>query len=301
LTGTRTIVLAGPTASGKSSLALALAARLEGDVICGDSRQVYARMQIGAAGPTDDERAAAPHRGYGEVEPAARFDAARFIEATDAHIRAAHEAGRAAIVVGGAGMYLRALRFGLEDVPPRDDDVRARLEAEPIEALYARLQSEDPESAAAIQSKDPVRLVRALEILELTGEKPSELRRSHFNRPPRLEASWLLLWPEREWLYARINARAAAMFDEGLIEEALALRAHLGPRHALLETMGYREALALRDGSLSRDEAIAETRKRHRNYAKRQLTWFKKETWWSRLEIPPLPTAEGIEALLPGV
>jgi len=130
---------------------------------------------------------------------------------------------------------------------------------------------------------DEVRIERALEIFQLTGKKPSELRKSHAAVSPRLEAKWLLLWPKREILWSNIEKRVRHMFDNGLVEEALALKNRVKLKTTILQTMGYEEALLLADGFLSKEEAIEKTCIRHRQYAKRQMTWFKKEIWWEKI------------------
>lgn len=282
------VVLAGPTASGKSGLALALAERLGGEIVCADSRQVYEGMVIGAAGPSEDERRRARHVGYHEVPPEERYDAGRFLADTDRFVREVSARGHLPILVGGSGLYLRSWRHGLSDVPARDDEVRARLERElerdGVEALHARLAREDPDAAREIQPRDPVRVVRALEILEVSGQRPSELRKSHGSDDVRVHARWLLLEAPMEWLTARLEQRAREMFEAGLVDEAVALRERLGPGHPLLGTMGYEEALLLAEGTLDEERALATLVRRQRQYARRQRTWFRKERWWTRLD-----------------
>lgn len=281
------LVIAGPTAAGKSALALALAAsEPAGVVVCADSRQVYEGMRVGTAAPDADELTRAPHAGYNVVPPEERYDAGRFLQDTDRLVEEVQRAGRRPILVGGSGLYLRSWRFGLSDVPARDDAVRERLEREVEEqgapALHARLKERDPASADRIEANDPIRVVRALEILEVTGERPSALRRSHAETPPRVDARWLLLEAEASWLRPRLRARVAAMFERGLVDEACALRERLGPGHRLLSTMAYEEALAVADGALPRADAVEIIEKRQWQYARRQRTWFKKEPWWER-------------------
>lgn len=289
------VVLAGPTASGKSGLAAALARALDGVVVCADSRQVYEGMVIGAAAPSEEERALVPHLGYNTVPPEERYDAARFLRDTDQAVTEVQASGRVPLLVGGSGLYLRCWRYGLSDVPARDDAVRARLEREVetdgVEALYTRLSVTDPEAARGIKPTDPIRVVRALEIHEVTGRPASELRVSHAANEPRVDAHWLLLDAPPEWLVPRLERRAQAMFHEGLVDEARALRARLGPDHPLLKTMGYEEALLLADGTLDERAGLERIAIRQRQYAKRQRTWFKKEPWWERLDArdPDLP------------
>lgn len=282
------IVLAGPTGSGKSGLALALAERLGGEVVCADSRQVYEGMIIGAAAPSHDDKRRAPHVGYNVVPPEDRYDASRFLEDTDRYVAEVQRRGHTALLVGGSGLYLRSWRYGLADVPRRDDEVRARLEAElsalGVDALHARLAAVDPDAARDIQPGDPIRVVRALEIFEVSGKKPSELRQSHGSHEVRVQARWILLEAPSEWLAPRLERRARAMLDEGLVEEAVTLRDRLGAEHPLLRTMGYEEALALAEGALDEERCLEAIFIRQRQYAKRQRTWFKKEPWWTRLD-----------------
>lgn len=281
-------VIAGPTASGKSALAIDLAERLGGEIVCGDSRQVYAGMRVGAAGPSDAERRRVPHHGYHEVDPRETYDAGRFLVDTDRHIADIQARGRVPLIVGGSGLYLRSWRFGLPDVPPSDAAVRARLEAELREqgpgVLHARLQRIDPSGSARIASGDGVRIVRALEIWEVSGRAPSELRPGYEGASPRHEARWLLLEAPAPWLEGRLAARAQEMFAAGLPEEALALVERVGRDHRLLGTMGYEEALGVAEGTLTAAAALERTVTRQRQYARRQRTWFRKETWWTRVD-----------------
>lgn len=279
------VVLAGPTGIGKSAIALALAERLGGEIVCGDSRQVYEGMRIGAAGPSLREQERVPHVGYHVVPPEEAYDAGRFWQDTDAYVQTIQARGRVPILVGGTGMYLRIWRYGLADVPPKDDAIRTRLEAEVelgnLPVLYEKLTFIDPEAAQAIEAQDSVRIVRALEIWELTGRKPSALRRSHGARPPRHRACWFLLDADMAWLSPRLHQRARQMYADGLLEESCALVQRLGEAHSLCKTMGYAEAYAWSLQQSTFDEALERTFRRQRQYAKRQRTWFRKETWWT--------------------
>lgn len=296
----RPLVLAGPTASGKSGLALALAERTGGAIVCADSRQVYRGMRIGTAGPTDAELAAVPHHLFHTRAPTDRLDAAQWALEARATCAALMDAGTWPILVGGTGLYLRALRLGLADAPPKDPAVRAaledRLHTEGLPALFAALQEVDPERAARVGASDAVRIVRALEIVQLTGKPASAQRTWRLDAPPLFDAHWLLLWPQSDWLAKRLKRRAKAMFDDGLVPEATALRAQYGADDALVHTMGYAEALALDDGTMTAEEALAATVKRQRAYAKRQRTWFKKEPWFARLDPAGLTSEDALVA-----
>lgn len=276
------IVLAGPTASGKSALALELAVRLGGELVCADSRQLYQGMRIASAAPSEQERARVPHHFFGEVSPHEVMSAGSWAARADVLVKDIAARGRVAIVVGGTGLYLRAWRVGLQQ--RGDGAVRARLDAEAAQlgtaALHARLVQADPAAAAAISPADRVRVVRALEIFEVTGLPRGAV--DLFALPPRVQASWLLLDAPLDVLEPRMRARAEAMFAIGIVEEARALAAQLPPGHQLLDTIGVKEALDSR--VLSLEAAVAGTTLRTRQYARRQRNWFKKEGWWLRLD-----------------
>lgn len=274
------IVIAGPTASGKSAYALKLAKELDGEIICADSRQIYAGMRIGSAAPSDDELQQVPHHGYGVVDPNSGYDAGQFVADTDQYVNEILSRAKTPILVGGTGLYLRAWRFGLIDVPAKSESLRAKLIEQSSEALYDQLERTDPNSAELISSQDRVRIIRALEIFLTTGRRASELRTGHEGEP-RMEADYRLILPDKEWLWPRIESRVRDMFNSGLVEEASALRAN--SQNHLLKTMGYEEALMFVDGLMSLTQAIERAFIHHRQYAKRQMTWFKKENWWTRI------------------
>jgi len=279
------IVIGGPTGSGKSAYAMSLANQIGGEIICADSRQVYSRMRIGTASPTDEELSLVPHHNFNFISASESYDAARFIRDTDNAVNDILSRNKVPIIVGGTGLYLRCWRYGLSDVPQSDERLRQELKQELAEkglaAFYAELQAIDPESASTISSKDEFRIIRAIEIFKMTGEKASALRRSHFKNP-RQNAEWYVIMPERAALSERLLQRTKRMFEEGLVEEAVALRSELGQSHSMLETMGYKESLAFADGHLTLESAIERTYFRTRQYAKRQMTWFSKEEWWDR-------------------
>jgi tRNA dimethylallyltransferase len=281
------LVLAGPTAVGKSDLAVEIARRCNGLIICGDSRQLYTGMQIGAAAPSLPAKETVPHLGFGSRPADPPQDANGFIRDADGWVKEAQAQGKQPIIVGGAGLYLRAFRYGLDDVPKSDKAIRAALTMELEEyglaALHEKLKLVDPKGAATIHQNDPVRVVRALELFRITGTPPSQLRKSHGGRDVRVQAKWVLLEASMAWLSERLRQRVLEMFSQGLVQEAVALRSLLGGSHRLLDTMGYKEALGLYDGSLTQEEAIQETYRRHRQFARRQRTWFQKETWWQRI------------------
>jgi len=274
------LVLAGPTASGKSALAVALARRLGGEIVNADSQQVYRRLDVGTAKPTAAERAAVPHHLLDAVEPGEGMDAVRWAALADRAIADVAGRGRFPLVVGGTGLYLRALLHGLVEAPGRDPALRARLEAEAAErgrpVLHARLAAVDPAAAARIRPNDLVRVVRALEIAA-GGRLPSELHAAHDFQDQRYAATLLALDPPRPELHARIDCRVVAMFEGGLLEEAAALLARHGGALPARLPIGYAEAAACLGGELSRAEAIRRVQVAHRRYARRQVIWLRRE------------------------
>lgn len=276
----RIAVIAGPTASGKTSLAIALARRVGGEIVNADSQQVYRGLDVGTAKPSAEERAAAPHHLVDVVEPGQGMDAARFAALADEAIAAIASRGRVAVVSGGTGLYLRALLHGVVAAPGRDEALRARLEEEARRlgrpALHARLAALDPRAAARIRPNDLVRIVRALEIAA-GGRLPSELFAEHAFRADRYDASLVALDPPRDELHARIDARVRAMFEGGILDEARALLARFGAALPPKLPIGYPEACAAVRGELDVEEAIRRVQVAHRRYARRQVIWLRKE------------------------
>ncbi len=276
----RVAVIAGPTASGKTALAIALARRTGGEIVNADSQQVYRGLDVGTAKPTPIERAAAPHHLLDVVEPGEGMDAVRFVALADAAIADVAARGAIPIVAGGTGLYLRALLHGVVEAPGRDAALRARLEEEAARlgrpALHARLAELDPEAAARIRPNDLVRIVRALEIAA-GGRRPSELLAAHAFRGDRYDAVLLALDPPRDELRARIDARVRRMFEEGLLDEARALDARLAGAPPPKLPIGYAEAIACVRGALDLGEAIRRVQVAHRRYARRQVIWLRRE------------------------
>jgi tRNA dimethylallyltransferase len=276
----RIVVVAGPTASGKTALAVALAGRIGGEIVSADSQQLYRSLDVGTAKPTPDERRAVPHHLLDVVEPGEGWDAARFVGAADEAIQGIVARGRVPLVVGGTGLYLRALLHGVVPAPGRDPELRARLEEEGRvagrAALHARLAAVDPEAAARIRPNDLVRVVRALEIAA-SGRTQSELFREHAFAEDRYRALILALDPPREVLHRRIDARVEAMFAGGLLEEARALIARFGERIPAKLPIGYAEAIALVRGERDAAEAIRRVQVETRRYARRQIIWLRRE------------------------
>jgi tRNA dimethylallyltransferase len=285
------VAVLGPTASGKSALALALAERTGGEIVACDSQQVYIGMDVGTAKPTADERRRVPHHALDLARPDEPFHAARWAAVARAAIADIVARGRLPIVVGGTGLYYRALVTGLFEAPPPDEAIRARHREEAaaggVEALHARLAAVDPEAAAAIRVRDLVRISRALEIYEQTGVPITTLRRQAAP-PDDLAPTVLLLEPPVAALRARIAARVDQMIAAGFLDEVRALRAAgYGPSCKPLQALGYQQLGAVLDGTATLEAAVAETVQATFKYARRQRTWFRKQEAALRFEGEP--------------
>jgi tRNA dimethylallyltransferase len=276
------IAILGPTASGKSDLALTLAERLGGEIVNYDSVQVYRGFDIGSAKTPEAERRGIGHHLIDILDPSETFSAgayARLARQTLDQIRAR---GNVPVLVGGTGLYLKALLHGLFQGPSRDDDLRRRLErsaqSKPAAHLHRLLDRLDPRSAARIHPNDQPKLVRAIEVRLLEGAPLSSLLERGMAPLEGYRIVRLLLDPPRQAIYERINRRAEAMFANGLVDELRSLLASGVPRDAWpLGALGYRQALAVLEGTISVEQAVEDTAKSTRNYAKRQLTWFRRQ------------------------
>src|SRR5574341_111204 len=276
----RIVVIAGPTAAGKTGLAVALARRVGGEVVSADSQQLYRGLDVGTAKPTDEERRAVPHHLLDVVDAGEGWDAARFIRAADEAIAGIVARGRVPFVVGGTGLYIRALLHGVVEAPGRDPELRARLEAEARElgrpAIHARLAAVDPEAAARIRPNDLVRVVRALE-MAAAGRTQSELFREHAFGEDRYQPLLLALDLPRDELHRRIDTRVEAMFAGGILDEARALVEKLGGRIPPRLPIGYAAAIAVVRGECDAGEAIRRVQADTRRYARRQVGWLRRE------------------------
>ncbi len=279
------VLLMGPTCSGKTALSLALGKLFHGEIISCDSVAVYRGMDLGSAKPTPDEQAQLPHHLIDVCDPSTPFTAGDYSRLARTALAAITARNQLPIVTGGTGLYLRALTMGLFDGPPRQQSLRDRLtrsaQRQPAGWLHRILTRLDPTAAARIHPNDTPKLIRALEICFTA--RTSVTAAFATGRDP-LTGYRLLrigLSPPRAGLYQRINLRAAAMFHNGLVEETRSLLTRFGPVKAL-DALGYRQAVAVLNHQLSLEEAIAAAQQGHRNYAKRQLTWFRREpdTLW---------------------
>ena len=274
----RLIAIAGPTASGKSALALRLAAARDGEIVSCDSLQVYRGLDIGSAKPTRAERDAVPHHLLDVVDPDEAFSAADYARLARAAVADIHARGRRPIVAGGTGLYLRALVSGLFEGPARDEPLRRRLESiadrRGDDRLHAILARVDPEAAARIEPRDRIRVVRALEVYRATGRPIGELQRGGGGGLTGFAVKVLVLDPGREALRPAVEARTDAMLEAGLVEETRALLARY-PEARPLDAIGYRQAAAVvrgaSDVAQARRDIVVETMR----YAKRQRTWFR--------------------------
>ena len=276
------IVVAGPTATGKTELGIRLGEWLIAEgrpttVISADSRQVYRGLDIGTAKVGEADRRRVPHAGLDLVDPDQRFAVSDFTTHADEVLRELAARGGVALLVGGTGLYLRAIARGLDlEALPDDPAVRARLdaefEAEGLEPLATRLRITAPTLAAETHLANPRRVIRALEIAELRGDGPRPRPRGYAGR-----STWIGLDVRGEDHHRRIARRAREQFDAGLIDEALALRDRYDPALPAFSAIGYQEAWAVADGTMTRDEAIDQDARRNIAFAKRQRTWFRAE------------------------
>ena len=276
------LAVVGPTAGGKSALALELARRLGGEIVSCDSMQIYRSMDVGTAKPTPEEQALVPHHLIDILEPEQPFSVNDYVVAAEAAVQDILRRGKLPVLCGGTGLYLDAfLRGGEAETPASDPAVVAELskilEAEGADALHAMLAAVDPESAATVHKNNTRRVLRALEIHRVTGVPKSEWDRRSKELPPRYRTCVLgLAYAEREILYSRIERRVDQMIDMGLVEETQRLleRGVFEVSRTAAGAIGYKELLPYCRGECTLEEAVAELKTATRRYAKRQMTWF---------------------------
>jgi tRNA dimethylallyltransferase len=287
------VAIVGPTAVGKTDLSFRLASELSCEIVSFDSVQVYRGMDIGTAKPTAEEQGRLQHHLIDVVDPDEPFDAADFVRKAGAVIRSVTARGKVPLLVGGTGLYLRSLIKGLASCPGRDPQLRARLHAFGAEhgtgALHRRLSEVDPETASRVHPMDTFRVIRALEVHELTGEPISSWRRRHERSQGRLfPCRKLGLIRPRAELYRRIDRRVDTMLEAGLLEEVRSLLDKgYSPRLKSLQSLGYRHMIDFLSGRLSFEEAARQLKRDTRHYAKRQLTWFRADPevrWFHPME-----------------
>lgn len=281
------LVIAGPTGSGKSELAVSLAERIDGEIVNADSMQIYRGMDIGTAKPHPEALTRVTHHLLGTVSPEANFSASDFRREAAAVIADIDARGKRAVVVGGTGLYIRALLEGLVDSPTGDPELRRQFADLPGEELLRRLFLVDPETAARLHVNDRVRIIRALEVFEQTGRPISALRSAHGFSGTDYHALKLALRVERQELYRRIEQRVEQMMGDGLVAEVGSLlAAGFGRESKSMRSIGYKEIAAYLAGDISLVEAVDLIKRDTRRYAKRQMTWFGKEKDINWLEYP---------------
>ncbi|MEH6404914.1 MAG: tRNA (adenosine(37)-N6)-dimethylallyltransferase MiaA [Sneathiella sp.] len=293
------VLLAGPTASGKSALAIAIANEFDGVVINGDSMQVYNALRVITARPSLEEETSAPHRLYGVLEPDDYCTAARWRDMALAEIDACHEQGKLPIIVGGTGLYFEILTKGIAEIPTISQEKRSELRSLQVEqgnqVIYDRLLQKDPEMAAKLNVGDTQRLLRALEVFEDTGVTLSQWQKTASDGPtldcPRI---WLALAPERQWLYDRCNRRLDWMIEEGgAIEEVKAiLERELDSSLPSMKALGVPEIIEYLEGGISKEETAERVKMQTRRYAKRQMTWVR-----NKMTEAKISSAQDMESL----
>ncbi len=294
------VVILGPTGSGKTALSLCLAERLRGEVVSCDSVAVYREFEIGTAKPTREERSRIPHHMIDIAPPTQEVTAGDYARRARQSLQGIRKRGRLPIIVGGTGLYLRALLEGLFSGPERSEELRLRLrrkaDQHSVEHLHKILARLDPEMAGKIHPNDMPKLIRAIEVRLLAGERMSSIWRRGRDPLTGFRILRVGLDPERPALYQRVNRRCLEMFEQGLVEETRGLlERYRPPEPALpddprpiarpLSSLGYKQAVALIQGELDPSQALQAAQQGHRNYAKRQMTWFRREPevrWFPR-------------------
>ena len=287
----RIICVVGPTASGKTKLAVQLAKLYDGEVVSCDSMQIYRYMDIGTAKPTNAEMDGVPHHLIGTVEPGEDFSVGKYVQLADACVQDILSRGKTAVIAGGTGLYVDSLIAGRSFAPVPQTGRREALEAQLREkggaAMLARLREIDPEAAARLHPADEKRIVRALEVYEETGKTITQHNLETQAIPPRYRPVWLGLdYIDRAVLYRRIDQRVDNMLEDGLLDEIRALLARgVSPDTTAMQAIGYKEFFGYLNSACTLDEAAALCKQRSRNYAKRQLTWFRRDPdiHWLRL------------------
>lgn len=282
-------LIAGPTASGKSALAIELAERTGGTVINADSAQVYAELRVLSARPSAEEETRVPHRLFGHVAGTEDYSAAHWAEEAKAEIAAANARGSMPVLAGGTGMYIRTLLDGIAPVPEIDPAIRAEVRALPVAENYRSLGEADPEAAARLKPADTTRIARALEVVRSTGRTLAAWQAERVGGIGNtIDLAPLILLPDRVWLAERCDRRLHAMFEEGAIEEVQGLlqREDIPANAPVRRAIGVAEIAAFLDGSLNREEALGGAQAATRQYAKRQYTWLRHQppTDWPRIE-----------------
>src|SRR6266480_998264 len=300
-----TFFIVGPTAVGKTSLAIELAEQFDAEIINADAFQIYRGLDILTAKPDSETQRQVRHHLLGQVSLAKRMSAVSFGELACAALADIHSRNKNALIAGGSGLYLKAITHGFDEVPPPDPRLREELSALSLEELGLWLRDLNPQLAARTDLKNPRRVIRAIEIAAATAVIPSEVEGSRnvilklSQRDPSTDSrndefAGVLLLRDRDDVYQRINERVNAMFREGVEEEVRALQ-DIGPTAA--NALGLKEIRALTDGQISRAECIAKIQQATRRYAKRQLTWFRHQTTFPQLNLTPFSHREAVRVI----
>lgn len=299
----RLIAVCGPTATGKTELAIRLAGKLNGEIVSCDSMQIYKGFDIGTAKPDEREQKAAVHHLIGVVDPETDFSVSDYVELAESTVLQITGRGKLPVLTGGTGLYMRSLLHGVRfEEDSRDDAVRLRLFDEIAEhgnmALYEQLRQSDPAAAEAIHPNNLKRVVRALEYREVTGRLFSEQMKKRGEASVRYEAEvFCLMYRDRQKLYDRINLRVDKMLEKGLLHEAKQLYELLRGRErvpTVAQAIGYKELFPYFDGDIGLSEAVNNIKQKTRNYAKRQVTWFRREENLQNIYIDDYPDFDGV-------
>jgi tRNA dimethylallyltransferase len=293
------VVICGPTGIGKTSTAISLAEMYNGEIVGADSMQIYQLMEIGTAKPTPEEQVRVPHHMVDIIRPDTPFDAARYEKMARDVISSLHARGKLPIVAGGTGFYIKALTQGLFDTIPTDPMVRERLQNETLslgnDVLHKRLENLDPETAKRLHPNDTYRIVRALEVFEVTGKPLSAHHQGHQFAGQYFRQLKIALTIPRELLYERINFRVDLMLNAGLLNEVrMLLEKGYAPELKSMQSIGYRHMVDFIQGRLSWEEAVRTMKRDTRHYAKRQMVWFKKDPEVHWMGPDQLPEMQGL-------
>lgn len=284
------VIIAGPTASGKSGAGIALAKRLSGSIISADSMQVYKGMDIGSAKVTPEEMDGVPHYLIDVLEPKEEWNVVRFQEEARKAVREITDTGRLPFLVGGTGFYIQSLLYDIdftqmEDSPAYRKELEAREKQKPG-SLYRELAAVDPEETRQVHPNNVKRIIRALEFYHQSGEKISQHNAAEHERPAAYDAVFFVLTMEREKLYRRIDARVDRMLEQGLVDEVKRLwERGLTEHDVSMQGLGYRQILQALDGKCTLEDAVTRIKTQTRHFAKRQLTWFRREEVMGRSKI----------------
>jgi tRNA dimethylallyltransferase len=290
----RPVFIAGPTAVGKSEIALLLAEKIGGEIITADSMQVYRGLDIGTAKPSPAERARVPHHLIDICDLTENFDAAQFIRLAQKAVEEIQSRNKVPIFCGGTGLYFKAFLSGLGEAPGTDPELRAELEAASFESLLHELRERDPAAYEKIDKQNPRRVIRAVEVIRLTGKKFSEQRAEWTTqRVGATDGKIFCFTRQPADMHARINARVDVMFARGLVEETRALlQQGLAENKTAMQAIGYRQVVEYLRDERSLTETIELVKSRTRQFAKRQLTWFRRHGSCEWLELPGEPVEE---------